>query len=96
MNNKNWDKKYAGVDKEFIEEIAELSHNQKKGFTKSFFKILDEYNYDHKSLDEFHTKMLDICKDNWPDYKMLPEELKNQSRIFAFAVVDIMNKHANK
>ena len=96
MNSKSWDKKYAGVDKEFIEEIAELSHNQKRAFTKSLFKILNDFQYNHKSLDEFGEEMLKLSSDNWVDYKFVPEELKNQSRIFAFAVVDIMNKHANK
>ena len=96
MSNKNWDKKYAGVNKALIEELAELSHNQKRAFTKSFFKILNEYKYEGKNLDDFGTKMLEITKDNWPDYKMVPEPLKTQSRIFAYAVVDIVNKHANK
>ena len=94
--NKNWDKKYAGVDKALIEELAELSHNQKRAFTKSLFKLLNDFQYNHKSLDEFGEEMLKLSKDNWPDYRMVPEELKNQSRIFALAIVDILNKHANK
>jgi hypothetical protein len=96
MSSKSWDKKYAGVNKDLIEELAELSHNQKRAFTKSLFKLLNDFQYNHKSLDEFGEEMLKLSKDNWPDYRMVPEELKNQSRIFAFAVVDIINKHANK
>lgn len=94
--NKNWDKKYAGVNKALIEELAELSHNQKRGFTKALFKILNDFQYNHKSLDEFGEEMLKLCSDNWVDYKMVPEELKTQSRIFAFAVIDIVQKYANK
>jgi hypothetical protein len=91
-----WDKKYAGVDKALIEELAELSHNQKRAFTKSLFKLLNDFQYNHKSLDEFGEEMLKLSKDNWPDYRMVPEELKAQSRIFAYAVIDAVNKHANK
>lgn len=88
-----WDKKYAGVDKALIEELAELRHNQMRAWSKEMVKLLSKFQYEHKNLDEFADEMLKLCSNNWVDYPMVPEELKTQSRIFAFAVVDILRKY---
>lgn len=91
-----WDKKYAGVNKELIEELAKLRHDQMRGWSQALFKILNEYQYNGRSLDDFGTEMLKLCKDNWVDYDKVPEEMKVQSRTFAYAVVDILKKYSNK
>ncbi len=94
--SKSWDKKYAGVNKALIEELAELRHNQMRAWSKALFKVLNDYQYQGKNLDDFGMEMMKLCKDNWVDYDKVPEPLKTQSRVFAFAVIDIIKKHANK
>jgi hypothetical protein len=91
-----WEKKYAGVDKALIEELAALRHNQIRGWSTALFKILNEYQYNGKNLDEFGMEMMKLCKQNWVDYDKVPEELKLQSRVFAFAVIDILKKYDGK
>ena len=94
--SKNWEKKYAGVPKALIEELAQLRHNQMRGWSKELFKILNEYQYNGRNLDEFGAEMLKLCKDNWVDYDKVPEPYKQQSRTFAYAVIDIVKKYSNK
>ena len=96
MSSKSWERKYAGVNKGLIEELAELRHNQMRAWSQSLFKILNEYQYNGRNLDEFGTEMLKLCKDNWVDYDKVPEELKIQSRVFAYAVIDLVRKYSNK
>jgi hypothetical protein len=81
---------------ELIEELARLRHNQMRSWSRHFFVMLNNFKYEGKSLDDFGTEMLTLCKDNWEEYDKLPEELKKQSRTFALAVLDIVNKHTNK
>lgn len=94
--SKNWEKKYAGVPKGLIEELAELRHNQMRGWSKSLFKVLNDYQYQGKNLDDFGMEMMKLCKDNWVDYDKVPEPLKTQSRVFAFAVIDLLRKYSDK
>ena len=94
--SKNWEKKYAGVPKGLIEELAELRHNQMRGWSKELFRILNEYDYNKRSLKEFGKEMNRLCEGNWMDYDKVPEELKIQSRTFAYAVIDIVKKYSNK
>lgn len=96
MSNKSWDKKYAGVNPALIEELAQLRHNQMRGWSQSLFKILSEYQYNGRSLDDFGAEMFKLCKDNWVDYDKVPEELKVQSRVFSYAVIDLVKKYSNK
>jgi hypothetical protein len=96
--NKNWDKKekYSDVNKDLIEELAELRHNQMRGWSTALFKVLNKYQYNGRSLDEFGREMLKLTDGNWVDYDKVPEELKHQSRTFAYAVIDILRKYSNK
>ena len=91
-----WDKKYAEVNKDLIEELAELRHNQMRAWSQSLFKILNEYEYNDRSLHDFGKEMLNLCRDNWVDYDKVPEEMKIQSRVFAYAVIDLLRKYSNK
>jgi hypothetical protein len=91
-----WEKKYSGVNKALIEELAALRHNQMRGWSTSLFKVLNEYQYNGKNLDEFGMEMMKLCKENWVDYDKVPEGLKEQSRVFAFAVLDILKKYDGK
>ena len=91
-----WDKKYAEVNKDLIEELAELRHNQMRAWSQSLFKILNEYEYNDRSLHDFGKEMLKLCRDNWVDYDKVPEEMKIQSRVFAYAVIDLLRKYSNK
>lgn len=91
-----WDKKYAGVNKHLIEELAQLRHNQIRGWSRALFEILNEYQYNGRSIDDFGSEMLKLCKDNWVEYDAVPEALKIQSRTFAYAVVDILRKYDRK
>jgi hypothetical protein len=91
-----WEKKYSGVNKAMIEELAQLRHNQIRGWSTALFKILNEYQYNGKNLDEFGMEMMKLCKQNWVDYDKVPEELKLQSRVFAYAVIDILKKYDGK
>jgi hypothetical protein len=96
--NKNWDKKekYAGVNPQLIEDLAELRHNQMRAWSTSLMKVLNEYQYNDRSLYEFGKEMLKLTDGNWVDYDKVPEELKHQSRTFAYAVIDILRKYSNK
>lgn len=87
-----WDKKYAGVNKALIEELAELRHNQMRAWSKGVVDLA----FDCRNLEEFQNKMGNLCGNNWKDYNKLEDVYKGQSRVFAFAVIDIINKHANK
>jgi hypothetical protein len=91
-----WDKKYAGVNKDLIEELAQLRHNQIRGWSRALFEILNEYQYNGRSIDDFGSEMLKLCKDNWVEYDAVPEALKVQSRTFSYAVIDILRKYDRK
>jgi hypothetical protein len=77
-----------------IEELAKLRHDQMRSWSRNFFVMLNNFKYEGKSLDDFGTEMLKLCKDNWVEYHELPEELKKQSRTFAMAVLQIVDKHS--
>ena len=79
-----------------IEELAKLRHNQMRSWTRNIFVLMNNFKQEGKTLEDFGTEMLKLCKDNWEDYDKLPEDLKKQSRVFGIAVLDIVNKHANK
>ena len=79
-----------------IEELAKLRHNQMRSWTRNIFVLMNNFKQEGKTLEDFGTEMLTLCKDNFEDYDQIPDELKKQSRVFALAVVDIVNKHANK
>lgn len=76
-----------------IEELAELRHNQMRSWTRSLFVMLNDFKQQGKTIDDFGTELLRLCKDNWEDYDKIPDKLKNQSRVFAFAVLDTVNKY---
>ena len=91
-----WDKKYSNINKQLIEDLAELRHNQVRAWSTALFRVLNEYQYNKRSLDEFGKEMLKLCSDNWMDYDKVPEEYKQQSRTFAYAVIDLLKKYSNK
>lgn len=91
-----WDKKYAGANKEMIEELAKLRHNQMRAWSRNIIQILNQNQLDGKSLEDFGAEIIDLMQHNWVDYEKVPEELKVQSRIFAYAVLDILKKYSNK
>lgn len=91
-----WDKKYSNIDKRLIEDLAELRHNQIRGWSRALFEVLNEYQYNGRSLDDFMSEMLKLCKNNWVDYDKLDPALKIQSRTFAYAIIDIIKKYNGK
>lgn len=93
MSSGRWDKKYSGYNQAMIEELAKLRHNQMRAWTKNMFSLLSKFQYEHKSLDDFVTEMLKLLSDNWVEYEQVPENLKEQSRVTAYAVIDIINKY---
>lgn len=80
-------------DAALIEELAKLRHDQMRSWTRSIFVMLNDAKQNGKTLDDFGTEMLKLCKDNWVEYNELDDKLKNQSRTFALAVLDIVGKH---
>ena len=77
------------MPKGLIEELAELRHNQMRSWSKGVIDLA----FSCSNLDEFRAKMGGLCGNNMKDYKYLEDVFKGQSRVFAFAVVDIINKH---
>jgi len=77
-----------------IEELAKLRHDQMRSWTRNIFVMLNNFRYEGKTLDDFGTELLTLCKDNFEDYDKIPDELKKQSRVFGLAVLDLVNKYA--
>lgn len=90
MSNNKWEKKYASVPKGLIEELAELRHNQMRSWSKSVIDLA----FSCSNLEEFQDKMSKLCGNNWKDYNKLEDVYKGQSRVFAFAVYDIIRKYS--
>ena len=91
-----WEKKYAGYNQRMIEELAALRHSQMRAWSTSLIQALTKANEDKQSIKDFMADMLKLSSHNYMDYDRLPEDLKIQSRVFAYAVLDIVNKYSNK
>jgi len=82
------------VQKErLIEELAKLRHDQMRSWSSKFFIMMNNFKQEGKTLDDFGNAMMELCSENWKDYDELEDEYKRQSRTFALAVIDIVNKH---
>ena len=79
-----------------IEELAKLRHDQIRSWSRNFFLMANNFHQEDKSLKDFGDAIMELCKDNWKEYDELEDELKKQSRTFALAVLDIVNKHTPK
>lgn len=88
-----WEKKYAGVPKGLIEELAELRHNQMRSWSEKFINLIVKFKEEGKTLKDLEDEMWKLCGNNSIDYKFLSDVYKGQSRVFAFAVIDIVRKY---
>lgn len=76
-----------------IEELAKLRHDQMRSWSSKFFLMANNFYQEGKTMKDFGEALREVCSENWKDYDELEDEYKKQSRTFALAVIDIVNKH---